>query len=374
MLHVQLKVVGGKHQGKVIPLATGKFLIGREQDCQLRANSELVSRHHCVFTIDDFTVRLRDLGSTNGTFVNGERLQGSTELSAGDRVQAGSLNFEILLRQIAQGEAATQTAPQAAEAAAPGTEPQVSDETVEIAGGDTSYEVPAQPAVPIPGDTASFQLAGEAPAGSVADAANAIEGDTAVVSQESIISGQTIEPGNGQQAAAPGSPETAAPQVPAQYPSEEAAFQPVPEAYPGQQAPYPQPPMAYPQQGMYPPPANGMYPQQPVMYPQHLAPYPQQPAFYPQQPMVGYPQPPGMPVQPGAYPPFPEEGNGDGQDATLPEPPVQLPDPSATGATDPVPEPEAKPTDPEAATDDATPSEKAADIIKQHMHRRPETT
>ena len=371
MLQVQLKVVGGKHQGKVIPLASGKFLIGREQDCQLRANSEMVSRHHCVFTIDDFTVRLRDLGSTNGTFVNGERLQGSTELSAGDRIQAGSLNFQVLLRRVAQ------SAPDAtvSDGAAPlDAEPQVSDETVQIAAGDTSYEVPAQPALPIPGDTASFQLSSEAPAGEMAGAPNGFEGDTAVVSQDAIVSGQTTDPGNGQQAAAPVPPDGATPQTPAQYPVHEAAYQPAPEAYPGQQAPYPQPPMAYPPQGMYPPPAGGMYPQQPGMYPQHLAPYPQQPGFYPQQPMVGYPQPQGMPVQPHAYPQQPEEEIGDTQDSSVQEIPVQLPDPAATGATDPEPPPEPKQTDSEAAPDDVTPSEKAADIIKQHMHRRPETT
>ena len=48
MLQAKLKVVGGRHHGKIIPLATRKFLIGREQDCHLRPNSELVSRHHCA--------------------------------------------------------------------------------------------------------------------------------------------------------------------------------------------------------------------------------------------------------------------------------------------------------------------------------------
>ena len=62
MVAAELKVVGGKHAGQVIPLNRRKFLIGREQDCQLRPNSDMVSRHHCVFSIDDFSVRLRDLG------------------------------------------------------------------------------------------------------------------------------------------------------------------------------------------------------------------------------------------------------------------------------------------------------------------------
>jgi pSer/pThr/pTyr-binding forkhead associated (FHA) protein len=97
MLQAKLKVVGGKHHGKSIAVPKGKFLIGREQDCQLRPNSELVSRHHCVINIDDFTVRLRDLGSTNGTFVNGNRVRGEVTLKAGDRVRVGKLDFEILI-------------------------------------------------------------------------------------------------------------------------------------------------------------------------------------------------------------------------------------------------------------------------------------
>src|SRR4029079_13238719 len=84
MLQVDLKVLEGRQQGKLIPLIVRQFLIGREQDCHLRPNSDLVSRHHCVFTIDDFTARLRDLGSTNGTYVNGERIQGQVVLKPGD--------------------------------------------------------------------------------------------------------------------------------------------------------------------------------------------------------------------------------------------------------------------------------------------------
>src|SRR5579871_2367311 len=98
-MQAELKVVEGKQQGAVIPLNRKKFLIGREEDCQLRPNSDLVSRHHCVFTVDDFTVRLRDLGSTNGTFVNDERLTGQVVLKAGDRVSVGKLSFEIVVRE-----------------------------------------------------------------------------------------------------------------------------------------------------------------------------------------------------------------------------------------------------------------------------------
>ena len=73
-MQAELKVIGGKQQGSVIPLTMKKFLIGREKDCHLRPNNDLISRHHCVLTVDEFTVRVRDLGSTNGTLVNSERI------------------------------------------------------------------------------------------------------------------------------------------------------------------------------------------------------------------------------------------------------------------------------------------------------------
>ena len=96
MLQTVLKVVGGKQDGKLIPLNTKKFLIGREQDCHLRPGSESVSRHHCAITIDDFTVRVRDLGSSNGTSINGKRIIGVHEAKPGDALQVGNLDFEIV--------------------------------------------------------------------------------------------------------------------------------------------------------------------------------------------------------------------------------------------------------------------------------------
>jgi pSer/pThr/pTyr-binding forkhead associated (FHA) protein len=98
-MHVSLKVIEGKQAGTLIPLNRSKFLIGREEDCQLRPNSDLVSRHHCVFSTDDFTVRIRDLGSTNGTFVNNHRITGQVVLKQGDQIRIGKLAFEIQVRK-----------------------------------------------------------------------------------------------------------------------------------------------------------------------------------------------------------------------------------------------------------------------------------
>ncbi|MEX0701444.1 MAG: FHA domain-containing protein [Planctomycetales bacterium] len=140
MLQVELKVVGGVQNGQTIRLKTGKFLIGREPDCQLRPKSELVSRHHCAFTSDDYTLRIRDLGSTNGTFVNDERIRGQVLLQTGDRVRVGGLEFEVLLRH-----AATPQPPAAEPQALP------SAETASFSASETFVDFPATAPARIPG-------------------------------------------------------------------------------------------------------------------------------------------------------------------------------------------------------------------------------
>ena len=95
-MKVQLVVVQGKPEGKVIPLAGPKFRIGRGETCHLRPNSDQVSREHAEFTIERSAVILRDLGSRNGTFVNGKAL--TTEpckLKDRDLVQVGPLTFAV---------------------------------------------------------------------------------------------------------------------------------------------------------------------------------------------------------------------------------------------------------------------------------------
>ena len=138
MVSAELKVVGGKHVGQVIPLNRRKFLIGREQDCQLRPNSEMVSRHHCVFSVDDYSVRLRDLGSTNGTLVNGERIRKDVVLVAGDKIVIGNLEFELVIRPgVTVVEADSSVLPPL-----PATSPTVSNEDTQFTD-KTVHELPA---------------------------------------------------------------------------------------------------------------------------------------------------------------------------------------------------------------------------------------
>lgn len=97
-MKVQLIVVQGKPEGKQIPLVGPRFKIGRGETCHLRPASELVSREHAEFVITDDTVTVRDLGSRNGTLVNGKALNAEFTLKNGDLVQVGPLTFAVSIQ------------------------------------------------------------------------------------------------------------------------------------------------------------------------------------------------------------------------------------------------------------------------------------
>ena len=97
-MKVQLTVVQGKPEGKVIPLAGPKFKIGRGETCHLRPNSELVSREHAEFSITPEQVSVADLGSRNGTLVNGKAISGSCALRDNDLVTVGHLTFAVSIQ------------------------------------------------------------------------------------------------------------------------------------------------------------------------------------------------------------------------------------------------------------------------------------
>jgi len=115
-MKVQLVVVRGKPEGKVIPLAGPNFKIGRGETCHLRPSSELVSREHAEFTITGDVIHVRDMGSRNGTLVNGKALTSeAVELKDRDLVQVGPLTFAVSIQGAAAGSAKA-SAPLAASA------------------------------------------------------------------------------------------------------------------------------------------------------------------------------------------------------------------------------------------------------------------
>ncbi len=74
------------------PLAlepAGEVILGRSTDCDLPVHSSEASRHHAAVRFHDGCYRIRDLGSTNGTTLNGRPLEGEVELEPGDRIGVG---------------------------------------------------------------------------------------------------------------------------------------------------------------------------------------------------------------------------------------------------------------------------------------------
>lgn len=228
MLQAELKVTSGKQAGNTIPLSPGKFLVGREEDCHLRPNSDLISRHHCVFTLDEYALRIRDLGSTNGTLVNGERIRGGVVLKPGDIVAFGKLEFEVLLHDPTSDDTKTQLR----------------------IDSETKYDLPQHADLD---DTVQTEI------GQVIDAGENAAGDPSTSDTlNEIPAMQFPPPPSGDTAFMP--PPGMPMQQPLGYPM-----------YPQQMMPYGYPgyPGMYPQMGY--PPVPGMYPQQPMAPPPQTA-------------------------------------------------------------------------------------------------------
>jgi pSer/pThr/pTyr-binding forkhead associated (FHA) protein len=83
-----------------IPLMGDEFLIGRGEDCDLPLHDPEVSRHHCLIRIRHQEVAISDLGSSNGTFVNGHRLVSQVKLATGDEIVIGPFRYVVDLGDV----------------------------------------------------------------------------------------------------------------------------------------------------------------------------------------------------------------------------------------------------------------------------------
>lgn len=99
-----LVVVKGRPEGMEIPLPMPQFLIGRDPRCNLRPSSDSVSKLHCAVLQRKEGVFVRDLKSSNGTFVNNDRIHGEVKVKDGDLIRVGPLVLAIKI-QVAEGEA-----------------------------------------------------------------------------------------------------------------------------------------------------------------------------------------------------------------------------------------------------------------------------
>jgi pSer/pThr/pTyr-binding forkhead associated (FHA) protein len=117
---VTFTVAGGSHSGKQFVFSTPAHCVaGRAEDCCVRLAGAfedcMLSRHHCEIDVNPTLVRVRDLGSRNGTFVNGRRIGGRDvfqaldpghdtavitaefELRDGDELRMGPIPFRVTI-------------------------------------------------------------------------------------------------------------------------------------------------------------------------------------------------------------------------------------------------------------------------------------
>ncbi len=84
-----LVAYAGVALGRVFPIPAGLVIVGRAPDSGIALLDGEVSRHHARIRVEEGRVQVEDLGSTNGTRVNGDLIRGAADLRAGDRLSIG---------------------------------------------------------------------------------------------------------------------------------------------------------------------------------------------------------------------------------------------------------------------------------------------
>lgn len=95
---IHLEVAHDKNKGMLVRVGKLPFILGRDPSCHLRAASRMISLKHCEIFDHQGRVQVRDLGSTNGTFVNGHKVSEPAELNDGDLLRVGPLAFNVKMQ------------------------------------------------------------------------------------------------------------------------------------------------------------------------------------------------------------------------------------------------------------------------------------
>ena len=90
-----LQVVRGRSISTTLKLTDDITSLGRHDDCVIRIKSAQVSRRHCELYEVGGQLMIRDLGSSNGTFVNGKQVTGEQSLKHGDEFTVGAVTLRV---------------------------------------------------------------------------------------------------------------------------------------------------------------------------------------------------------------------------------------------------------------------------------------
>jgi hypothetical protein len=113
-LGLSLRFISGKYEGGEFPLEDGKdIVVGRSSELDMVLVEEMVSRRHAKINVRRGKITIEDLGSTNGTFVNGERIQ-NADLHEGDRILIGTSILKVVADSPAGADSRSNIKPMAA--------------------------------------------------------------------------------------------------------------------------------------------------------------------------------------------------------------------------------------------------------------------
>lgn len=138
MAAVAVKVTDGPSAGTVWRIPPQGGVLGRSRATDFFLDDGALSRRHCRFFFGGDMLFVEDLGSSNGTLVNGVPAAGPTVIRAGDRIELGSVRLEVV------GEVAAPirvNAGAAAEPETPGAVPTLFPDTREVPSGETGQTV-----------------------------------------------------------------------------------------------------------------------------------------------------------------------------------------------------------------------------------------
>ncbi len=91
-----IRVTAGQQDGEVYPLSENReIIIGRSPTCNIFVHDRFVSRYHCQISLMEHRCTLTDLQSTNGIFVNGERMT-ECELALGYEIRVGATPLQLV--------------------------------------------------------------------------------------------------------------------------------------------------------------------------------------------------------------------------------------------------------------------------------------
>ena len=98
-MHVKLKILRGASAGKIVTAAFPASTLAAPRNANCGRTATPSVGVDCAITVTDTDARIRDLGSRNGTFVNGERIDGEHKIQMGDQLRVGPLEFLVTFVQ-----------------------------------------------------------------------------------------------------------------------------------------------------------------------------------------------------------------------------------------------------------------------------------